>query len=92
MDALKQRIIESGINVEMAENAEGALEKGWDAYSIYAIHWKLSFNIYILKEYLMVGSKSFLRKDRDILFTGINNFYAELVPILKSRGCYKLLL
>jgi hypothetical protein len=39
----------------------------------------------------MVGSKSFLRKDRDILFTGINNFYNDLIPVLKSGGCEKLL-
>jgi hypothetical protein len=64
MDSLKQRLIQDGFKDDIAENTESSLEKGWDAYSIYSVHWKLSFNLYILKEYLMVGSKSFLRKDR----------------------------
>lgn len=64
MDTLKQIILESQIVIADSETAESALEKGWDAYSIYAAYWKLSFNLYILKEYLNVGSKSFLRKDR----------------------------
>ena len=29
----------------------------------------------MFKEYLRIGSKSFLRKDREILFTGINSLY-----------------
>lgn len=64
MDTLKQIILESAIVIRDNETAESALEKGWDTYSIYAAYWKLSFNLYLLKEYLNVGSKSFLRKDR----------------------------
>ena len=38
---------------------------------LYAEYWKLSLNIYMLREYLSIGSKSFVRKDRDIIFTGV---------------------
>ncbi len=57
----------------------------------FSQEWKLSFNIYMLKEYLNVGNKSFLRKDREILFTGINNFYEKILPKLKEKGKYRLL-
>jgi hypothetical protein len=40
----------------------------------------------MLKEYLNVGSKSFLRKDREILFTGINNFFEKILLKLKEKG------
>ena len=45
----------------------------------------------MLKEYLNVGSKSFLRKDREILFTGVNNFFEKILPKLKEKGKYRLL-
>lgn len=73
------------------ESAESAVEKGWDYYILYTVGWKLEFNLYLLKEYLTVGSKSFLRKDREILFTGISQLYSGLVPILKQRSCLRLL-
>lgn len=53
--------------------------------------WKISFNLYMLQEYLRVGSKSFLKKDREILFTGISNLYHGLVPTLSAKKNFKLL-
>ena len=46
------------------ETAESALQKGWDFYMNYSDHWKVIFNLYILEEYLRIGGKSFLKKDR----------------------------
>ena len=40
----------------------------------------------MLKEYLSIGSKSFVRKDRDIIFTGIAKLQEQLVPVLLERG------
>jgi hypothetical protein len=62
------------------------LEKGWDSYMCFVDEWKLSLNIYMLQEYLRVGGKSFLKKDREILFTGISNLYAQLVTSLTKKN------
>ena len=45
----------------------------------------------MLQEYLRVGGKSFLKKDREILFTGISNLYAQLVTSLTQKRNIKLL-
>ena len=45
----------------------------------------------MFKEYLSVGGKSLVRKDREIIFTGINKIYQQLVPLLLTRQHYRLL-
>lgn len=57
----------------------------------YSDIWRLSFNVYMLQEYLRIGGKSFLKKDREIVFTGISNVYKELIPELAAKGNIKFL-
>ena len=57
----------------------------------FANQWKISFNLYILKEYLVIGGKSFLRRDREILFTGISSLFNEFVPVCLQKKSMKLL-
>ena len=90
LEASKKRLIESPLK-SGAESAEGALLKGWDQYLQYCEEWRISFNLYILDEYLRFGGKSFLKKDREILFTGISNLYNGLVGTLAERKNFKLL-
>ena len=71
MEDNARKIGESSVKLEKGDSREDALGKGWDHYLLYAEYWKLSLNIYMLREYLSIGSKSFVRKDRDIIFTGI---------------------
>lgn len=64
IDMIKKRIIESPMVLKENETAESALQEGWDSYMCFTDQWKMSFNIYILQEYLRIGGKSFLKKDR----------------------------
>lgn len=65
--------------------------KGWDDYMNYTQYWKMCFNLYMLQEYLRIGGKSFLKKDREIVFTGISNLYNELIPRLAKKNQIKFL-
>jgi hypothetical protein len=84
-------VIDSSESLAEGETAESALLRGWDCFLRYCEEWRLSFNLYMLEEYLQFGGKSFLKKDREILFTGIANLYSELVPTLAGRRSFRLL-
>lgn len=84
-------MLESKLSLESVGSCEAALERGWEVYMGYVEEWKISLNVYMLQEYVRAGGKSFLKKERQILFTGISNLYSELLPVLKGRGKLKLL-
>ena len=46
--------------------------------------YKVAFNIYILKEYLKIGAKSLVKKDKEIVFTGCGNLFSDFIPLLKQ--------
>ena len=59
------------------------MKKGWNNFLYYSSLWKIKLNIYLLKEYLKIGAQSLVKKDKEIVFTGCNNIFGGLVPILK---------
>lgn len=73
------------------ESGEVALATGWDAYLRFCGGWRLEFNLFMLEEYLRVGGKSFVRKDREVVFTGVSNLYQGIVGGLAQNGAVRLL-
>lgn len=47
--------------------------------------FKLSLNVYMLKEYVKTAAKSLLKKDKEIIFTGCCNIFSDIVSILKKN-------
>lgn len=46
------------------DDSWSALKKGWTGFIYESTLYKVSLNLYILKEYLKIGAKSLVRKDK----------------------------
>ena len=75
----------------MRDDPVSILEESWESYQIFLNLRRISFNLYILKDYLKVASKSLMRKDKEIIFTGCNNFLDKIIPKLCNCDCFWLL-
>lgn len=60
-----------------------SLKMGWLEYMLESALYKIAFNLYILKEYLKIGAKSLVKRDKEIVFTGCGNLFTDLIPSLK---------